>query len=198
MIGLIRADGEVRLAQGLQVLDLRDLVDPPGRPARRGQQGAHDPDPGPRRRARSRSHARRARAVAQLGRAPSDEEIASARSCRSRRCARSGRRHARSPRPTRRSAPTATRGLGDLFAAERPATEDEVDAPPRGRRAARRREAAREAARRDLAPLRTCRRRRPTRSSRSAAARHHRERVRQIEAAALRRLAEDESIADAV
>ena len=31
---------EVRLAPRLQVLDLRDLVDPPGRPARSGEQGA--------------------------------------------------------------------------------------------------------------------------------------------------------------
>ena len=38
--------GEVRLPQGLQVLDLRDLVDPPGRDAGDRRQGAHDPDPG--------------------------------------------------------------------------------------------------------------------------------------------------------
>jgi len=42
---------EVRLAEGLQVLDLRDLVDPPGGAARRREQGAHDPDPGAHRRA---------------------------------------------------------------------------------------------------------------------------------------------------
>ena len=54
--------GEVRLAQGLQVLDLRDLVDPPGGAARRRQQGAHDPHPGARRRARAEGRPRPPRA----------------------------------------------------------------------------------------------------------------------------------------
>ena len=40
--------GEVRLAQGLQVLDLRDLVDPPGLPARGREPVEDDPDPGAR------------------------------------------------------------------------------------------------------------------------------------------------------
>ena len=53
---------EVRLAQGLQVLDVRDLVDPPGGAARRREQGAHDPDAGAHRRARAEDRARRARA----------------------------------------------------------------------------------------------------------------------------------------
>ena len=47
--GLARPDPrgrEVRLPQGLQVLDLRDLVDPPGGHARDRRQGAHDPHPG--------------------------------------------------------------------------------------------------------------------------------------------------------
>ena len=46
--GLARPDPrgrEVRLPQGLQVLDLRDLVDPPGRHARDRRQGPHDPHP---------------------------------------------------------------------------------------------------------------------------------------------------------
>src|SRR5437762_1694814 len=42
--------GEVRLPQGLQVLDLRDVVDPPGGRARAGRQGAHNPHAGARRR----------------------------------------------------------------------------------------------------------------------------------------------------
>ena len=42
---------EVRLAPGLQVLDLRDLVDPPGGRARARRQGPHDPDAGAHRRA---------------------------------------------------------------------------------------------------------------------------------------------------
>ena len=37
---------EVRLPQGLQVLDLRHLVDPPGRDAGDRRQGPHHPDPG--------------------------------------------------------------------------------------------------------------------------------------------------------
>ena len=53
---------EVRLPQGLQVLDVRDVVDPPGRAARRREQVAHDPDPGAHRRARAEDRPRRARA----------------------------------------------------------------------------------------------------------------------------------------
>ena len=41
---------EVRLAQGLQVLDLRHLVDPPGHHPRHRQHGPHHPPPGPCRR----------------------------------------------------------------------------------------------------------------------------------------------------
>src|SRR5688500_8292340 len=47
---------EVRLAARLQVLHLRHLVDPPGRRARPGRQGADDPDARPHRRARSEEH----------------------------------------------------------------------------------------------------------------------------------------------
>ena len=64
--GHLRADPrgrEVRLAQGLQVLHLRDLLDPPGDPARPREQGAHDPDPGAHRPARAQDRPRRARAV---------------------------------------------------------------------------------------------------------------------------------------
>jgi RNA polymerase primary sigma factor len=43
-LGLIRR--EVRLPQGVQVLDLRDVVDPPGRDAGDRRQGAHHPHPG--------------------------------------------------------------------------------------------------------------------------------------------------------
>ena len=41
---------EVRLAQGLQVLHVRDVVDPPGDHARHRQHRPHDPAPRPRRR----------------------------------------------------------------------------------------------------------------------------------------------------
>ncbi|CAA9516731.1 MAG: RNA polymerase sigma factor RpoD, partial [uncultured Solirubrobacteraceae bacterium] len=54
--------GEVRLSQGLQVLDLRDLVDPPGDRPRARRQGAHDPHPGPRRREAQQDRPRRAQA----------------------------------------------------------------------------------------------------------------------------------------
>ena len=64
--------------------------------------------------------------------------------------------------------------FGELFAAGGPTTEDEVDADvPRRRRAARRREAARTAARRDLAPLRPGRRRPQLARADRQAARHH-------------------------
>ena len=53
---------EVRLPQGLQVLHLRDLVDPPGDRPRARRQGAHDPDPGARRREAEQDRPRRAQA----------------------------------------------------------------------------------------------------------------------------------------
>ena len=65
--GLARPDprgGEVRLPQGLQVLDLRDLVDPPGRHARDRRQGAHDPHPGSHGREAEQGRAHRAPARA--------------------------------------------------------------------------------------------------------------------------------------
>ena len=49
--------GEVRLAQGLQVLDLRDLVDSPGDPAWNREPVAHDPPAGGRRRPRAADRA---------------------------------------------------------------------------------------------------------------------------------------------
>src|SRR4051794_33644 len=53
---------EVRLAQGLQVFDVRDVVDPAGRRARARGQGAHHPYAGPRRREAEQDHAHRAQA----------------------------------------------------------------------------------------------------------------------------------------
>ena len=53
---------EVRLAQGLQVLDLRDLLDPPGDPARARQPGSDDPPAGAHRPARAQDLAHGARA----------------------------------------------------------------------------------------------------------------------------------------
>ena len=54
---------EVRLAARLQVLDLRDLVDPAGGRARARRQGAHDPDAGAHRRAHAEDQPRRALAL---------------------------------------------------------------------------------------------------------------------------------------
>ena len=65
--GLARADPrgrEVRLPQGLQVLDVRDVVDPPGGHARDRRQGAHDPDPGAHGREAEQGRAHRAPARA--------------------------------------------------------------------------------------------------------------------------------------
>ena len=53
---------EVRLPQGLQVLDLRDVLDPRGDPARDRQPRADDPDPGPHRPARAQDRPRPPRA----------------------------------------------------------------------------------------------------------------------------------------
>ena len=70
-----RAGGrEVRLPQGLQVLDVRDVVDPPGGRPRARRQGADDPHAGPRGREAEQDRplraqaARRARPRAELGR----------------------------------------------------------------------------------------------------------------------------------
>ena len=59
--------GEVRLPQGLQVLHVRDLVDPPGDRARAGGQGAHDPHPRPRSREAEQDRPRRAQARDRAG-----------------------------------------------------------------------------------------------------------------------------------
>ena len=52
--------GEVRLPPRLQVLDLRDVVDPPGGDARDRGQGPHDPHPGPHGREAQQGRPRRA------------------------------------------------------------------------------------------------------------------------------------------
>ena len=80
---------EVRLAPRLQVLDLRDVVDPPGRAARRREQVAHDPDPRAHRRPRAADEPRRARAhrSSSAGRRPTRRSPRRRRS-RSSTCAR--------------------------------------------------------------------------------------------------------------
>ncbi len=80
---------EVRPPQGVQVLHLRDLVDPPGRATRSREQVADDPDPGAHRRARAEDRPRRARARrrSSAGSRPT-RSSRRRRSCRSSRYAR--------------------------------------------------------------------------------------------------------------
>ena len=79
--GHARADprgGEVRLAQGLQVLDVRDAVDPSEHPARAREHLANDP-PSDAHQQRERRLARVERDLtAKLSHDPSDEEVAAA------------------------------------------------------------------------------------------------------------------------
>ena len=100
---------EVRLAQGLPLLDLRDAVDSPGDPARPGELGTHDPPARPRRPALAQGRARRARAVGAARPRAHDRGAVprrpACRSSRSRRCATSAPRSSAS---TSRSARTAT------------------------------------------------------------------------------------------
>ena len=61
-MGLIRAVEKFDYRRGLQVLHLRDLVDPPGGDARDRRQGPDDPDPRPHGREAQQGRARRAAA----------------------------------------------------------------------------------------------------------------------------------------
>ena len=87
---------EVRLAQGLPLLDLRDAVDPPGDPARGWTTRPHDPPAGPRRAARAQDRHAERELAAELGREPTIEEIAAAAELHARagasRCAKLARR----------------------------------------------------------------------------------------------------------
>ncbi len=79
IIGLEPRRREVRLAQGLQVLDLRDLVDPPGLPARRREPVPDDPRADARpRAAREAGAGARSASSCELGREPTSEELAEA------------------------------------------------------------------------------------------------------------------------
>ena len=101
--------GEVRLAQGLQVLHVRDVVDPAGGSAWRRQQGAHDPHPGPRRRARAEGRACPPRARGDARARPDARGDLDALEAAAEPRARGARRPpARSRPPTCPSATTAT------------------------------------------------------------------------------------------
>ena len=127
---------EVRLAQGLPVLHLRDAVDPPGDPARAGRPRPQDPPAGQRRPARAQDRQGRARAVGRAGpradasrRSPRAAELEptevarAARGVARRRVAgppgrRGGRRLAGRPAAVRR--PAAGRGGRGRRCASRP------------------------------------------------------------------------------
>ena len=109
--------GEVRLPQGLQVLDLRDVVDPPGRRARARRQGAHDPHAGARRREaeQDRPHgAQAARASSAASRRPR-RSPPSSRSTPT-RSSRSGAAHRRRSRSRSRSATRRRSEFGHFLA----------------------------------------------------------------------------------
>ena len=74
--GLMRAVDKFDYTQGLQVLDLRDVVDPPGDHARHRRPGAHDPRAGAHDRAHQQVVRVSRRLVQELGREPTPEEIA--------------------------------------------------------------------------------------------------------------------------
>jgi RNA polymerase primary sigma factor len=68
---------EVRLHEGLQVLDVRDVVDPPGHHPRDRRPGPHDPHPGAHGRDDEQGAAHlRVQMLQELGREPTVEEIA--------------------------------------------------------------------------------------------------------------------------
>ena len=112
---------EVRLAQGLPLLHLRDAVDPAGDPARPGEHVAHHPAPRPRRAARAQGRPDRARAGDEARpRADATRRSPWPPSCRSRRSSRSARPSAPSRRSTSPSARTATRRSATCSPLRRP------------------------------------------------------------------------------
>ena len=118
---------EVRLAAWLQVLDLRDVVDPPGDRARHREQGAHDPHAGPR--APARAEARPSRARAGRGaRAAADRRGGRGARARSRssRCATCATPRASSPASTGPSANTTRRRSATCSRATTPDVEEIV------------------------------------------------------------------------
>ena len=148
---------QVRLAQGLQVLDVRDVVDPPGDPARHRELGARHPAPRPRRR-----HAHRAAQAARPARGHAGPHADAGRA---------GRRGRAAAREGRRSAPL--RGRHGLARRARPRRRRRRArrlrrGPQRGRAVRPRGHVA--AARRDRQGARRARRPRDARSSRCASA----------------------------
>ena len=127
IIGLIRAVEKFDWRKRLQVLDVCDVVDPPGRAAGSGQQVADDPDPRAHRRARDEDRARRARADGRSsGGADGRRGRADARRC--------SPKHVNEVRAAARAVTSLDRpvgdngdaALGDLFAGEDASPEEEV------------------------------------------------------------------------
>ena len=164
--GHLRADPrgrEVRLAQGLQVLHLRDVLDPPGDPARDREQGAHDPHPVHSASASARSPRAERELAAELGR--DADRRGDRRGGRDRRS--SDIEEVRGPRgpSTSLDRPVGEDGdtaLGDLMPADGPRARGGGRGQPRAEaRCAARRAAARARARGRQAALRRRRQRAP-------------------------------------
>ena len=129
ILGLIRAAEKFDWRQRLQVLDLRDLLDPPGDPARASRTRAG------RSASRSTSASASARSPApsaswpsRLGRSPTDDEVAAGgrhlAPTRSRRRASSRRTVTSLDRPVGAESDTA---LGDLLPSDEPEPVEEVE-----------------------------------------------------------------------
>ena len=128
--GHLRADPggrEVRLAPRLQVLHLRDLLDPPGDPARHGEQGAHDPHPDQRAAARAQGRARREGAGRRAR--PQADRRGDRGARRARRCADIETLRDMARTVTSLDRPVGEGGeaaFGDLLPSDAPAPEEEV------------------------------------------------------------------------
>ena len=104
---------EVRPPQGLQVLDLRDLVDPPGRRPCARRQGADDPDADAHRREAEQDRPLGAQAARRAGpRAETRPRSRATSSFRSTRWSRSAAARRRRSRSRSRSATRRTRSSG--------------------------------------------------------------------------------------
>ena len=144
-------DREVRLAARVQVLHVRDVLDPPGDPARHREQGAHDPRADEHRPARAQDPAHAPRAGRQARPRPDRRGDRRGRRAAARAGRRDGRPHAHrdEPRPAGRR--------GGRHGARRPARR-------RARRARPRRSRSRCATTRCSAPSTSC----PSRSATSS------------------------------
>ena len=120
--------GEVRPPQGLQVLDLRDVVDPAGRRACARRQGADDPDADARRREAEQDRALGTQAPRRaVPRAESRPRSRATQTFRSTRWSRSSAARRRRCRSRSRSATRETSEFGHFLADSAPLPEDVAD-----------------------------------------------------------------------